>query len=147
MTIQKAAYEILKEKGHPLASKEIAQIALERGLVVSRAKDPILSLAQTIDKYIRDETYNVPRLCFMRDENGRRVIGLPDWVGKRDGAPQPTLMKTVEISAGTYGTVLLAQVAGIGNNETETIDRLIREGFQVLRSEIMSRLANKVKQA
>ena len=45
MTIQEAAHNILKEFGKPLNSKEIARIALERGMVDSVAKDPVQSHA------------------------------------------------------------------------------------------------------
>ena len=50
MTFQKAAHKILKEKGQPLDPKEIADIAFEKGMVKSRAKDPARSFAETIKK-------------------------------------------------------------------------------------------------
>ncbi len=147
MTIQKAAYEILKEKGYPLSYKEIARIALVRGVVTSAARDPISSLGATILKNIKDGIYNEPKLCFARDEHGRRVIGLPEWVGKESAVTRPPPTKTIEISAEVADMLELARLAGLGDNETKVADRLIRDGFKVLRSEIQTRLANKVKEA
>ena len=146
MTIQKAAYEILKEKGYPLSYKEIARIALVRGVVTSAARDPISSLGATILKNIKDGIYNEPKLCFARDEHGRRVIGLPEWVGKESAVTRsPT--KTIEISAEVADMLELARLAGLGDNETKVADRLIHDGFKTVKSEIETKLVNKVKQA
>jgi len=147
MTIQEAAYQILKEKGYPLSSKEIAKIAFDRGMVPSTARDPIFSLDTTIQKNIRDGTYNHPALRFLMDKNGRRVVGLPEWKDKDEVVRRPPPPKTVEISAETNDMLELARLAGLGSNETETIDRLIREGFKVLKGEIETTLVNKVKRA
>ncbi len=147
MTIQKAAYEILKEKGYPLSYKEIARIALDRRMATSAARDPISSLGATILKNIKDGIYNEPKLCFARDEHGRRVIGLPEWAGKESAVTRPPRTKTVDISAEVADMLELARLAGLGSNETETIDRLIREGFKVLKGEIETTLVNKVKRA
>ena len=146
MTIQKAAYEILAEKGHHLASREIAKIALERGIVASTAKDPILSLAQTIDKNIRDELYNIPKLCFARDGRGRRVIGLPEWGAKDKITPPPIRPRTVEINGETIEMIELAREAGLGNNEAETISHLIHAGFKALADEIDSGLSKRLNE-
>jgi|LFRM01.2.fsa_nt_gb hypothetical protein len=77
MTAQEAAYRIIKEHG-PMTSREIARIALENKMVFSNAKDPILSIAATIEKNINHEIYNTPRLKFEIDEEGRRVIAAVD---------------------------------------------------------------------
>ena len=61
MTIQEAAYQILKELGKPLGSRDIARIALEKNMVTSTAQDPTQSHAQTIEKNIRDGIYNKPK--------------------------------------------------------------------------------------
>ena len=144
MTIQKAAYEILKEKGHPLASREIAKVALDRGMVTSTARDPILAHAQTIDKNIRDEAYNIPTLCFVRDERGRRVIGLPEWGQKDKTVTSPVRPLMIEINGETVKMIRLAQVGGLGNNENETVSRLIHAGFKALAGEIESELSKRL---
>lgn len=78
MTIQEAAQKVLSEEGRPLPSKEIGKRALERGWVQSGARDPVMSMAQTIEKNIRDIAYNDPPLTFIH-VNGRRMIGLMEW--------------------------------------------------------------------
>ncbi|MBI2850133.1 MAG: hypothetical protein HYX80_03715 [Chloroflexi bacterium] len=76
-TMQDAAYEILKEMGHPLSSKELARIALARRLVNSQAENKIQSLANTIEKNIRDAKYNNPELIPISSSDGT-LIGLPE---------------------------------------------------------------------
>jgi hypothetical protein len=143
MTIQEAAHQILMEEGHYLPSKEIAKRAIEKGMVGSTAKDPILSLAQTIDKNIRDEIYNTPRLCFARDKSGRRVVGLPGWEENDKIVTLPIPPLTVEINGETVEMIELAKEAGLGINETEITNHLIRAGFKALASEIGSGLSKR----
>ncbi|MBW1715981.1 MAG: hypothetical protein JRJ77_09180 [Deltaproteobacteria bacterium] len=76
MTIQEAVFDILNEVGRPLSSRELAKIALDRGMVTSYAKDPVQSHAQTIEKNIRDDVYNRPKLIFIPTAQGR-LIGNP----------------------------------------------------------------------
>lgn len=78
MTIQQAARKILEEHGSPLDSRSIARRALEMGFAQSSARDPVQSLAQTLEKNIRDGTYNRPELKFVH-QAGRRLIALPEW--------------------------------------------------------------------
>ena len=93
--INQAATVILKEANRPLSAKEIAKRALERGLASSNAKDPINSLAQTLEKNIRDDTYNDPKLIFIYSQRGR-LIDLPS--RKNKGATtQQNLLNTKEI--------------------------------------------------
>ena len=77
MTFQEAANRILKEAGRLLHPNEIAHIAFTRGLVESRAKDPIRSFAETIKKNIRGRIYNKPELCIFNTPQGK-FIGLPN---------------------------------------------------------------------
>jgi undecaprenyl pyrophosphate synthase len=86
MTIQEAARRILEEMGKPLSSRDIAKIALERRMVSSTAQDPIQSHAQTIEKNIRDGSYNKPKLVFLNSPQGR-LIGLPIWHSNRYSDP------------------------------------------------------------
>ncbi len=66
MTHQEAAYEILKKLGKPTSSKEIGRIAHDKKMVSSTAKDPAQSIAQTIEKNIRDGIYNNPKLVLSK---------------------------------------------------------------------------------
>ena len=90
VTIQEAAAAILKEKGAPMSSRELAAEALSRRAVVSNAKDPEASLGNTLEKNIRDGTYNHPKLVFVRAARGR-LIGLPGQVpgGAAEGIRRP----------------------------------------------------------
>ena len=143
MPIQKAAHQILVEEGHPLPSRIIAKQALEREMAASKSKDPIQSLAQTIEKNIRDGVYNNPELIFMT-EDGRRVIGLPGWKSGRSTQERPSpSLQIVKITEKDFEKVKLAIEAGVGPNETEVLSRLIHSGFKVLRDEMLSGLSTK----
>lgn len=58
MTVQQAACKILEEKNSPMSAKEISKIVLDRKWKSSDSKDPVTSLAQTLEKNIRDGIYN-----------------------------------------------------------------------------------------
>lgn len=75
MTFHEAAHKILTEKGLPLDPKKIADIAFQRGMVKSKAKNPIRSFVETIKKNIRGSIYNVPKLAIIKTSNGN-LIGL-----------------------------------------------------------------------
>jgi hypothetical protein len=146
MTIQEAARKILEEKENTLTSREISKIALDRGMVTSAARDPVQSLASTIEKNIRDKVYNVPRLCFLRDEKGRRVIGLPEWGSKKITTNPLARPRTVEITSEAVEMIELAREAGIGADETETIAYLITAGFRSCADEIDSGLLQRLSE-
>jgi len=76
MTFQEAAQKILTEKGLPLDPKKIADIAFQKGMIKSKAKDPTRSFVETIKKNIRWNKYNVPELTIIKTPNGK-FIGLP----------------------------------------------------------------------
>ncbi len=148
MTIQQAAYEILKERRTPLTSREIAKIALERKLVSSTSRDPVSAQSQTIEKNIREDKYNIPKLIFTKNESGQRLIGLPEWEKTKKFIPiQMIEEKKFNISVEDAELIQLAQLSGIGRNESEAVSRLIREGFKAFKGEIEASLMNKVKKA
>jgi len=144
MTIQEAAYQILVEEGHPLPSREIAKRALERGLVASKSRDPIQSHAQTIEKNIRDGIYNNPKLSFIRDKEGQRVIGLPAW-DKGSMAPElsSSSLITVKVSEKSFEEIKIALESGLGKDESEVLSRLIHTGFKALHDQISAGLSTK----
>lgn len=83
ITIQQAAAQILAEYKKPLKSKDLARLAQERKLVApSAAKDPIQSLSQVIERNIRLDKGNNPRLMFVQTSEGR-CIALPVWYEKK----------------------------------------------------------------
>ncbi|MCP4681858.1 MAG: hypothetical protein GY864_05975 [Desulfobacterales bacterium] len=71
MTFQEAAHNILTGKGIPLDPKKIADIAFQKGMIKSKAKDPIRSFVETIKKNIRGNTYNAPGLTIIKTPNGK----------------------------------------------------------------------------
>ena len=77
-TIQQAAAEILKQRNYPIKAKEIAEIALKENLIApSKAKNPVISLSQVLERNIRMNMGNNPRLVFINTDKGR-MIGLPE---------------------------------------------------------------------
>ena len=78
MTFQEATHIILTEKGLHLDPKNIADIAFQKGMVKSKAKDPTRSFVETIKKNIRGNIYNTPELTIIKAPNGK-LIGLPEW--------------------------------------------------------------------
>ncbi|MCE5222549.1 MAG: winged helix-turn-helix domain-containing protein [Clostridium sp.] len=77
-TIQQAAAEILKQRNYPIKAKEIAEIALKENLIApSKAKNPVISLSQVLERNIRMNMGNNPKLAFINTDKGR-MIGLPE---------------------------------------------------------------------
>ena len=139
MTIQKAAHRILEEIGKPLNSRELAQIALERSMVGSSAKDPVQSLSQTIEKNIRDGIYNSPNLKFILGSHGR-TIGLPSWEANTTSPEAtPTLSLTelkVRIPIEVFEKIKLAEQAKLKNTFDETVAILLIKGLSSVASDI-----------
>lgn len=147
MTAQEAAYKILLEAGKPLFSREIAQLALDKSYVSSSAKDPIFSIANTIEKNIREGTYNSTQLVFVKTTDGRK-IGLPSMSkepAQSDSLPetQPRTHKTkltVELPQELINQVQLAYQAKLANSYDETVAVLIKKGLSSCALEIRERL-------
>lgn len=145
MTIQEAAYEILKKIGRPVSSKKIAKTALEQGVVTSTAKDPIQSHAQTIEKNIRDDVYNKPRLIFIHSPKGRRLIGLPHWTSSKtfpessNSVPEYKELNA-NIPLDLYDKIKLAEQAKIKVNFDETVSFILKKGLSEIAPEIKKAL-------
>lgn len=139
MTSQEAAHKILDEIGQPLSSKEIAKIALDRRMVSSIAQDPIQSHAQTIEKNIRDDIYNNPKLVFVNSSRGR-LIGLPVWDSVRSCAPDKRIINLSELRAHVPTELLeklrLAERAKLKNSFDETVSFILTKGLSILSPEI-----------
>jgi hypothetical protein len=141
MTIQEAGYKILEESGKPLTSKEIATIALDRNMVVSNAKDPIFSLASTLDKNIRDGVYNRPQLSFVHGPQGRK-IGLPSWELNPPAFPDASAKPNnyVELKAkiplDLYEKIQLAGQSKVAADFDELVAFLLKKGLLASADEI-----------
>jgi hypothetical protein len=156
MTSQEAAEVILREVGHPLTSREVAQSALDRQLVHSAARDPIMSHAQTIEKNIRDGVYNRPELIFVSTTKGR-AIGLPEWNGRggrNEAPPDPVPMRaavarsslSVRVPSDLLKDIELAAQAGIASGLDATVVHLIRKGLAQERERLQSALRTRIEQ-
>ena len=139
MTIQEAANEILKEQGKPINSRDIASIALDKGMVTSSAQDPVQSHAQTIEKNIRDEVYNNPKLIFIPSSQGR-LIGLPGWEAQALTIANKNTQRLADLRANIPRELLekigLAEQAKLRNNFNDTVSLILTKGISVLAPEI-----------
>jgi len=148
MTIQEAAYQILKEFGNPLSSKDIASKAIERNMVTSAAKDPNQSLAQTIEKNIREGTYNEPELIFIQTSQ-ERLIGLPGWGSVTpftENNPKKDLIELrVQIAIELMEKIKLAEQAKLKNTFNETVSLILNNGISSLSTEIKKGLMEKLE--
>jgi len=147
MTVQQAAYNILKEKNQPMRSKEIAKILLDRNLKTSSSKNPVFSLATTIEKNIREGIYNDPKLIFISMERGRRLIGLPFWKNKENILKPDTLNLqdlTIKIPSILMEKIQLATQAKIRSSFEETVIMILQKGLSVIAPDIKKSLVSQL---
>lgn len=149
MTAQEAAAKILNEKGMPLTSDEIARTALERDMVNSRAKDPVRSIASTIEKNIRDGTYNDPPLEFIESNRGR-LVGLPGMNGVNpEHKAQPRDARgrlEVIVPQRLLEKLHLASQAGIAEDFEGTVSLILEKGLTALRGQVKAGLLRKIEE-
>jgi len=149
MTIQEAAFDILNEVGKPLSSRELAKMALDRGMVTSYAKDPVQSHAQTIEKNIRDDVYNRPRLIFVPTAQGR-LIGLPTW----DNTEQMIRIRNSEtlkelkakLPIEVFEKIRLAEQAKLAKDFDETVTLLLKKGLSAVAPDIKKGLIQQLNE-
>ncbi|MFQ5442011.1 MAG: HTH domain-containing protein [Thermodesulfobacteriota bacterium] len=155
MTIQEAADQLLREEGQPLKSREIAKLALDRGLVYSNAKNPVFSHASTIEKNIRDEIYNRPKLVFIHTQAGR-VIGLPEWSNETESSlplsespavisPVRTKNMSLKLPTNLYEKIELAAHAKIADTLEDTIILILKKGLSELTPAIKEGLTSQLR--
>ena len=152
MTIQTAAFDLLKEEGKPLSSRELARRALAHGMVTSHAKDPVESHAQSLEKNIRSGTYNSPELVFVYTVHGR-MVGMPGWgreeagtpvagkTGQRVGASVPVLIPDRLVEQ-----IKLAAQARIGATFEDTVSHLLRMGLEAAAPDIKTGILRQLDQ-
>lgn len=143
MKVQEAAHKLLLTEGHPMSSRQIATMALDRGLVQSASDDPVFSIASTIEKNIRTGTYNRPALVFLRGPSGRQV-GLPNWK-PADIRYEPT-RRTVSVSIPEElaEKLRLAAQAKIAPSFEETVAWILRRGLKEAAPKIRGALLKQV---
>lgn len=145
MTVQQAAHKILEEKNSPMSAKEISKIILDRKWKSSGSKDPITSLAQTLEKNIRDGIYNEPRLIFIHSDRGR-LIGLPSW--NNGESRQRSISETKEIKLTIPTTLMdkiqLAVQAKIADSFDDTMIKVLQKGLSAMGPEIKEGLVQQL---
>lgn len=74
LTVQQAAALILRKSNFPLKSKEIAKMILNENLIApSKAKNPIQSVSQALERNVRMDVGNEPKLEFISTADGRAL--------------------------------------------------------------------------
>jgi len=150
MTVQEAAHSLLKEIGKPLPSKRLAHLALERGLASSSARTPVESLAQTLEKNVRDKVYNTPELEFVHTPSGR-LLGLPEWKAHPSGTAAVAADGTeildlrARVPRELLDQVQLATQARIAAGFDDTVALLLRRGLSSEASRIKEGLLGQLK--
>ena len=149
MTIQEAANSLLQEAGNPMSSKDLARLALDRHMVGSTARDPIQSLAQTLEKNVRDGTYNNPKLKFVHTPNGR-LLGLETWNDERGiietFQKRVTQNISITLPEEIYEQIQLAHQAKIADSVEGTTVVLLKLGLSALAPKIKEGLMQQLDQ-
>ena len=94
LTIQQAAFQVLQQAGMSLKSVEIARRIHEQGLVTSNAVNPVQSISQALERNIRMNKGNVPKLIFTETAFGREITLPLDRVASTPSTP--SLQSVVE---------------------------------------------------
>lgn len=144
MKVQEAAYRLLRAEGRPLSSRELARLALERSLVNSSASDPVFSIASTIEKNIRDGTYNRPQLVFLQTVTGRQV-GLPSWKPQDISAEPSRRAVAVQIPEELADKIRLAQQARLAPSFDATVALLLRRGLAAAAPDIKASMLRQLE--
>ncbi len=137
LTIQQAAFEVLMEAGEPLKSLEIARRIIDKKLVQSEAKNPVQSISQALERNIRMDKGNLPRLQFVETYMGRQIeiAELPTTQLKQEMAkyePIKQLPKeeiTINLSKSILDKAKIFQLATGAITLDEAIEALLKSGL------------------
>lgn len=148
MTIQQAAATLLKEVKRPLKSKELAQMVIEKGLIpLGSAKDPIQSMSQTIERNIRLNKGNNPKLIFV-EQGGNRCIALPAWNEAPVREEKKVKTETIGIALpdDLVNKVQLYQNSFKFSNMEQAMISLIKKGLAAASDELIDKLKKELEQ-
>ena len=137
LTIQQAAYEILLEAGEPLKSLEIARRILAKNLIQSEAKNPVQSISQALERNIRMDKGNSPRLQFIETYIGRQIeiaempaTSLTPALAQYEPMSQRLKEEvTVNLSKSIVDKVKIFQLATGAKTLDEAIEALLKSGL------------------
>ena len=135
MTFQQAAHRLLLKEGRPIGSREIAKLVLGLDWVSSKSKDPVFSVASTIEANVRKGTYNNPRLVFVKTAAGRQ-IGLPHWKPLDIGPAPSRRTVSVQIPDDLADQIHLATQARLAPSFEATVALLIKRGLAAAAADI-----------
>ncbi len=150
MTAQEAAHKLLTETKRPMTATAVANLALERQLVFSSAKKKAYSVAQTIEKNVRDGAYNNPKLKFVHGPNGTRLLALPEWedhppLGQISAAAPVAAELRAQIRTDLLEQVQLAAQSKIADGFDSTVTLLLRRGLAAEAANIREGLMKQLK--
>lgn len=152
-TIQQAAFEVLQEAGQPLKSIEIASRIMEQQLIESTAKSPIQSISQALERNIRMNKGNTPKLEFVDSIYGRQIQCTPETAAKQVyyssvkemKLPQPEEEVVVNLAKTLVDKVKIYQLAKGISSIDEAITELIRSGLTSSSSELIETLKKEME--
>lgn len=141
LTIQQAAAKLLAEHRKPLKSKDLARMAIEKMLVApSMAKDPVQSLSQTLERNIRLNKGNKPKLVFVETTEGR-AIALPEWYEERKEQVSVECEKIeIAFSEDLINKIKIYQTSFNLDGIEETVIQLVKKGLSATSKELIDRL-------
>ena len=111
------------------------------------AKDPIQSLSQVLERNIRLDKGNKPRLMFVETEEGR-CIGVPKWYEEKKVEPKVIeRSETIEIglSEDIMNKVKLYQTSFNLSSIEEAVIQLTKKGLGAASQELIDRLKNELE--
>jgi len=131
MSSHEAAVQVLGDCTKPMSSRDLAKEILKRKLVSSSALDPVYSVAQTIEKFIRTKPDGP--LVFTKVDR-ERLVTLTS--RKTNG----NRMLSVNIPTDVYNSIALVQQANLAPTFDEATVLLLKTGLKQMIPEIKESL-------
>lgn len=142
LTIQQAAFQVLQDAGTSLKSLEIARRIHESQLVVSTAVNPVQSISQALERNIRMNKGNLPRLEFTETAFGREVtIPMSEVTIRQQIQPSKAIQEmesiTIELPKNLVDKVKIFQLGTGLETMDEALTLLVRSGLVNNSSELL----------
>ncbi|MEK4228017.1 HTH domain-containing protein [Solibacillus sp. FSL H8-0538] len=134
LTIQQAAFQVLQQAGTSLKSLEIARRIHEAQLVASSAVNPVQSISQALERNIRMNKGNMPKLAFIETAFGREItIPVSEIITREHVEQQKVLQQTesitIELPKSLLDKVKIFQLGTGVETVDEALALLIRSGL------------------
>jgi len=148
MTAQNVALKLLTEFRKPMSATEIARVALERKLLRSFAMKPVVSIAQTLEKNVRERRRNNPQLRFVYESNHRLLALTERADDPKFEQSEAELLSRVELRAYVHPRLLeqvqLAAQSRIAAGHDDTVALLLCGGLATEAAHIREGLLNQL---